>query len=420
MLLAAVVFVVFCGAAWYSARVGVSRLLSETATRLRGTEYEGEASRLAAKAEGFSPSDPEAHHARAVATAQKGEDAEAVRELEHAAALRPRYFQTWLRLGRARERAGDVDGAVSALRESIRLAPFYAEPRWQLGNTLLRAAKLEEAFAELRLAAASRPSLFPYTVELAWRAYEGDWRAVERAAAPSDDAARVALARFFVKRGLAREAAAQLRSSRGGVGAEERRALVGELIQAGQFREAREVWEGGAEGSGGEGSGEGELLDGGFEDKAALEGPGFGWRFGRGVQGVLVSLDVTGPRTGALSLRFQFEGTPDASALLATQLVTVEQGSRYLLRFAARAEEFVSGGPLVVNVLEAGAGQQPLAQSKQLPIGTRGWEDYEVEFVAPKATSAVLVVIRRQPCAQAQCPAFGRVWFDDFMLKKFP
>ena len=236
LLLAAVGFVVCCWAAWYAARVGASRLLSESATRLRGTEYEGEAARLASKAEGLSPSDPEAHDARAVAAAQRGEDKEAVSQLERAAALRPQYFQSWLRLGRARERAGDVGGAVSALRESTRLAPFYAEPRWQLGNTLLRAGSLEEAFAELRVAAASRPSLYPYTVELAWRVYGGDVRAVERAAAPANASARVALARYFARRGFGAEAVAQFRR-RLAVGLEARRREPKDMIDARQFRE---------------------------------------------------------------------------------------------------------------------------------------------------------------------------------------
>jgi hypothetical protein len=117
-------------------------------------------------------------------------------------------------------------------------------------------------------------------------------------------------------------------------------------------------------------------------------------------------------------LRFQFEGATNASARLATQLVTVEPGARYRLRFAARSEELVSGGLPFVAVLEAGGDERTVAHSKQLPTGTRGWEDYTVEFVAPEARGAVLVCIRRESCAQPPCPAFGRVWFDNFVLEK--
>jgi Flp pilus assembly protein TadD len=411
LLMAAVGCVVCCGAAWYAARVGVSRLFAETATRLRATEYEGEATRMVEMALRLSPSDPEAHYARAaVAAAAKegGEGALAVGELERATALEPRYYLTWLRLGRARERVGDVDGAVAAYGEAARLAPFYAAPRWQAGNTLLRAGRRGEAFEALRRAAASRPSLFLYTVELAWRAYDGDARAVAEAVSPQNASARVALARFFVKHGRTTDALAQFRAARNETTDEERQALIADLIAAGRYTEAREVWS--EKGAGG------ALIDGGFEDKARDEGAGFGWRFARGVAGASVSLDVSEPRAGAHSLRFEFGGTPDASVRLASQLVAVEPLARYRLRFAARTDELLSGGMPLVAVLDAGAGV--VASSTAIEPGTRGWKDYEVEFVAPETTGAVVLVIKRQSCAQTPCPIYGRVWFDDFALEK--
>lgn len=417
-LFAAAGFVVCCWAAWYAASAGASRLLSETATRLRATEYAGEAGRLSAKAEALSPSDPEAHYARAVAAAQRGEDIEAVAALERLAALRPRYYQTWLKLARARERAGDAEGALRALRESLRLAPFYAEPRWQLGNTLLRAGRREEAFAELRLAAASRPSLAPYTFDLAWRAYDEDARAVAQAAAPTNDAARVALARFFVKRGRASAALEQLRAASGGVGVEERRSLVGEMVAAGQFAEAYEVWAAGGRRVREEGSAESSFFDGGFEERSPINEPGFGWQFVNAAPQVSVSLDVTEPHAGARSLRFEFDGATDANARLASQLVRVEPDTRYRLRFAARTADLLSGAPPVVAVVEAAGEGRELARARELPQGSSAWQEYEVEFQTPGGARAVSVVVRRQSCAQPPCPVFGRVWFDDFSLQK--
>src|SRR2546423_15683149 len=89
--LAVVGLVLCCGAAWYSARAGVSRLLSETATGLSFTEYEAMATPLAESALRLSPSDPEAHYARAVAFAQGDEAAAAGVEVERGAELRARY-----------------------------------------------------------------------------------------------------------------------------------------------------------------------------------------------------------------------------------------------------------------------------------------------------------------------------------------
>src|SRR5256714_2601379 len=422
----AVVGLVLCfGAAWYSARAGVARLLSETATGLSFTEYEAMATPLAESAVRLSPSDPESHYARAVAFAQAGDASAAVAELERVAELRPRYYQTWLKLGRARERAGDAEGALAAYRESVRLAPFYAEPRWQLGNALLRGGRLDEAFAELRRAAASRPQLLAYTVELAWRAYGGDARAVTQAVAPQTDAARVSLARFFARHGRAEEALALWRDARRAVGDKEhnagdgeRRALVADLIAAGKYKEAYSVWAGDEKGagSGGVGSVDGaSLADGGFESKAGGDEQGFGWRFAPKQAGVAFSLDQSSPHGGTRSLFLNFDGAPDINTRFASQLVPAESGAHYRLTFAARAEDLVSGAPPVVSVLDA-AGERALAQSAPLARDTNGWREYELNFTA--TGDAVLVVIRRAGCDAASCPVFGRAWFDDFSLTK--
>src|SRR2546423_12356149 len=91
----AVVGLVLCfGAAWYSARAGVARLLSETATGLSFTEYEAMATPLAESAVRLSPSDPESHYARAVAFAQAGDASAAAAALGGVPGPPPRYFPT--------------------------------------------------------------------------------------------------------------------------------------------------------------------------------------------------------------------------------------------------------------------------------------------------------------------------------------
>jgi tetratricopeptide (TPR) repeat protein len=418
----------FVWGAWHTTRAGVSRLLSETATRLAGTEYEGEATRLAAGAARLSPADPEAHYALAVAAAQRGDEHSAVAELERAAALRPGYYLNWLRLGRARERAGDTQGALDAYGEAVRLAPAYAEPRWQAGNTLLRAGRLEEAFAELRRAASSRPALLPYTAELAWRAYGGDAAATLSALAPESTEAHIALARFFVRHGEREVAIEQYRAARGALNEDVRRTLVSEMFTAGMFREAREVWadlkgvrsdstrdattvsvKTDADFSDG-------IFNGSFESQAGADEPGFDWRIKRDARAVAFSLDGASPHGGARSLIAEFEGEAETSARLVSQTILVEPGARYTLRFAARTEDLKSGGMPVVAVLKT-TSDETLAQSESLPSDTAGvWREFEFEFRAP--AEAVTIVVRRAGCPTPVCPIFGRAWFDDFTLRK--
>ena len=97
----------------------------------------------------------------------------------------------------------------------------------------------------------------------------------------------------------------------------------------------------------------------------------------------------------------------------------VEPGARYRLSFHARTESVKTGGPPVVVVSDASADDaRVLAQSKPLPQGTTGWQEYEVELTAAPKTEAVLVGLRRENCDANPCPMFGRVWLDDFSLRK--
>lgn len=398
-----------CGwAAWSSARAGLARLFAESAPGLLRAGRAGEAERLARQAVRLGGSDPEARLALARVLAEGGDPGGAVEESERAAALRPRYYLSWLRLGRAREQAGDLRGGEEAYRAAVRLAPFYAAPRWQLGNLLLRAGRPAEAFAELRAAAASRPGLYGYTAETAWRVYGGDARAVAEAVAPRTPAAHAALARFFARRGRPAEAVEQFRAA-GRVEAGERQSLVEELVNARAYREAHAVWSGA--------DGAAALADGGFEGGAgAAPAGGFGWQFARDLEGVRASLDVTGPRQGSRSLLVEFAGAPGADARLAAQLAFVEPGARHRLTFAARASSLVTGGPVAVFVFDAAKEGRALAVARPLPRDG-DWEEYAVEFDAP-AEGGVRVVVRRQPCPAAPCPVYGRAWFDDFQIIK--
>jgi len=413
-LLAAAVMLACVAGARHAFRAGMSRLLAETAPRLSANFRGADALGVAERAVELNASDPEAHDALAVALARRGEFDAATRALERATTLRPRYFRQWQMLGRARTLVGDSEGALAAYAEAVRLAPFYAEPRWQLGNELLREGRTGEAFAELRRAAESRPALAAYTAELAWRSYDSDASAVAGAVAPASPQGRVALARFFARRGRESEALEQYRAGGREAGEAERRALVADLIAAGKYRAAREVWAGDAAAASSEADAPG-VGDGGFESQSSLAGAGFEWQFARDQPAVRFSLDTAAPRAGARSLLVNFGGDPDPAARLVSKLFTVEPGARYRLTFAARSEALVSAGMPVVALLDP-ADARVLAQSESVPEKTDGWRDYQIEFTTP--ADGALIVVRRSGCAAQKCPIFGRLWLDDFNLQK--
>jgi|GEM_PF-255163 len=368
----------------------------------------------------LAPADPEAHAARAHELSESGREAEAVKEFQAAAALRPRDYGLWLELGRASEQAGMTEEPLAAFRRAVQLAPYYALPRWRLGRLLLRAGRRDEAFAELRRAAESDPSLLTKVIHLAWAAYERDAGDVRRVIRPQSTQSSLALARFFMRENRVSEAADLFRSL-GSSAEPERRAWLAELLAAKRFREAHEVWASAGGAGGGADRAGAELLNGGgFEGGVSLDDPGFGWKAKSADPSVRVSLDIHDPQAGARSLLLEFNGGSDPATRLVSQLALVEAGERYRLSFAARTEGVVTGGTPVVTVTDAGSDGRALGQSPPIPEGTTPWRAYAVDLTTPEATEAVLVAVRRQNCAGMPCPIFGRVWFDAFSLQRLP
>jgi Tetratricopeptide repeat len=407
--LASVILFSACAlAAWASMRAGAARLLAKYAV----VAASAEPAQLAVE---LSPSDAETHTARGSVLFGMKETGGALAEFERAAALRPRDYFVWLQLGRARDEAGDADGAARALQEAIRLAPFYSEPRWQYGNFLYRRGRLDEGFDEMRRAAESNPSLYPAFADLAWGTNKGDARAVVAVVRPHTDAQRLALARLFARSGKTDDALALLRASVE-LDADERKSLLLEFLKAKQFRAAYEVW---ARGRGVAPGGVGVFDNPGFEGPVDLSERGFGWRQEHAVNGVTLSRDIKTANSGARSLLLEWAGEPNPGATVISQLVLVEPGARYRLSFAARTEGVKAGAlPLVFVADESADDERVLAESRTLPPGASPWQLYEVEFTAGAKTEAVLVGIRRQNCESSPCPMFGRVWLDDFSLRK--
>ena len=95
-------------------------------------------------------------------------EAEAEASLEIATSLRDGSEDLWIELGNTREELGDRQGALAAFDRAVRSAPYYAHTHWQRGNLLLRMGRYDEAFADLRQAAARNREYFPTLINLAW------------------------------------------------------------------------------------------------------------------------------------------------------------------------------------------------------------------------------------------------------------
>jgi tetratricopeptide (TPR) repeat protein len=396
--------------AWHALRWYIGNTMAEFATDL-------ETARVAAR---LAPDDPQSHYTLAVQTRKSflpGEMAEALRQCEQAASLSPNDYRLWMDLGRMREQAGDAEGGARALRRATELAPHYAMPRWYLGNLLLRQGQYDEAFAELRRAGDADPTLRPQVFNLAWRIYGENVQAVTAAVGDSAPA-RAQLAEYLVNQKRVDDSI-RLWSS---LSPDEKReqAATGErlmrvLFGAKRFRLVLQVYR---DYSGATDVSLANLLNGGFEDEVGAPGASlFGWQVVQ-VPQTQIRIDPYVHAGGRRSLRIIFNAPSALEFRNVSQFIVVEPNARYQLEYWARTEDLKSASTLVTEVVDAADPSRVLGASAPLPTGTNDWQPVKVEFTTPAQTEGITVRLNRAQCMATVCPIFGKVWYDDFDLKR--
>jgi hypothetical protein len=343
-----------------------------------------------------------------------------VTELEQAIRLRPHHYYQWLDLGVTLDRLNDLNGAFSAVTESVHLAPSFAQPRWQLGNFLYRQERYEEAFRELRYAAKSNPTFGEPLRDLAWVASAGNAEKLEEFVAPETQIDHILLARYSAKSGDGSEAVRQVREA-GPANDGPSEVLAGEvvaqLVLNKQFIQAYDAWRLSRQRSVGSfDNAIGRILNGNFADPLPQDDPGFGWQLSL-TPGVKAFIDPAGPPTGGRSIRFEFRGEDPPSARLLSQLVLLKTSTRYTVTLFARTEGLVTGGPPVILVSAIGKTEtKTVGQSRPFPTGDSTWTALKVDFATENDTQAAIISLTRLSCDQSPCPIFGRLWLGDFAM----
>jgi tetratricopeptide (TPR) repeat protein len=347
-----------------SARFGFSRLLTRYALITHSTP-------VADAAVNVSPSDPDAHRARAAAYNSQQQYAEATYSLEQAVALRYRDDYLWIELGNTREDLGDTTGALAALDEAVRWAPYYAHTHWQRGNLLLRTNHTNEAFADLRQAANANPKYLPNLIDLAWGISKGDLKTTEALIEVDNDHKRRALIRYLADK---------------------------------SFRDAFTLAYGSTSTS---------LLNGGFEEPLVLNDVTFGWIVAPEQKNHL-AVDVSEKLEGAKSLQINFDNNWTPGTPLLSQTIVVEPEKTYRLSFAAKTKDLVTGGPPFIAVQDA-TNNQLLGKSESLT--TNSWLTLNLEFTTLRSSQAAIIRLERNNC-DASCPIFGTLWLDQFYIEQ--
>jgi hypothetical protein len=340
----------------------------------------------------------------------------ALSEYERAATLAPNDYLLWTELGRARATAGDIEGGVAALRRAVALAPNYAEQRWHLGNVLLRAGRNEEAFAELRRAGDADPDKYrPPVFNLAWQLYGPEMDRVMDAVGKTPEARG-----YLVGVLLGRNRLDDALKIWAGLGVEGRHAqaaagerLAGALYAQEQYRRAAQVLaEAGRQNVSPE-----QVSNGGFESDIGAAGQFFRWQVMQ-VAGARIAVDARVAHSGTRSLLVVLEASNHVEFRNVWQAIAVEPSTRYRLTYFVRTDSLNTAASLVTLVTDAASDTNALAASQPVPTGTNDWQQAALEFTTGAKTEGIAVRVVRAGCATGACPAYGKIWYDDFDLQR--
>ena len=339
-----------------------------------------------------------------------------VGSFEKTVRLSPFDFRWWVEYGRSLERAGHPYDAEIALRQAIKLAPNYAYPHWQLGNFYLRQGLGDEAFTELRRTTTNNQVYRNQVFALGWD-YFGHQPAVVEQLAANTPEVRADLASFFAMR---KQPADALRIWNSLSDAEKNeypqtsRWIAQVTYETLAFREGVEF----SRQAGIDPDALPETITNrSFESPIKnIDETYFDWKIGRGDGKIDVTPDQAVKHSGMKSLRITFKAYIRPELAHVWQNVAVAAATHYQLRFWVRTENLKSGGPPVVEVVNA-TDNKLLAASSAFPAGTNDWQQLIVDFATPENGNGVFVRIARGFCGDI-CPIVGIVWLDDFELAR--
>lgn len=380
-----------------------------------------QAAEIAEFAVELSPDNPKTHYSLAALRERTflNEDFQkALAGYERAVSLAPNDFRLWFDLGKARDQNGDQKGAEKAYRRALELAPNYSRVHWALGNLLLRQGKTEEAFAEIRRAAANDPSYANPAVGVAWQFYDGDVPTISEKIGDSMPI-KAALSNFLASQKRFDESFALWNE----LSAEDKRttyktdseALLNSLVATKNYRDALNVYTQITQFDGDRPE-IGKITNGGFEAdiKTGSAANLFDWLIADGLQPQIL-FDATQKHGGSRSLVIVFKSMNGQDFRAIQQPVVVESEKHYRFEAYVRSE-LETPATLKWEIVDL-SDEKILASTEALPNNS-DWMPLAAEFDTTRSTQAVMIRLVRVPCPVSMCPINGKVWFDDFSLRK--
>jgi hypothetical protein len=169
---------------------------------------------------------------------------------------------------------------------------------------------------------------------------------------------------------------------------------------------AKDVWKGWR------GDGIRTIHDGSFELKPLNRA--FGWRMGRLPQ-VVMERTSQFPFEKNYCIHVHFNGKQNVLLNHLSQIVPVEPGRNYVLKFARRSRNITTDQGIFLEAV--GYGCQGLRVQSEPVTGTSSWMVEEVEVPVPAGCEAVLIQLRRKESLMFDSMISGDYWLDAVELK---
>jgi Tfp pilus assembly protein PilF len=339
-------------------------------------------------------------------------------------ALNPEATEAWLDLATAYELDGKTEEAREAYLQAKKSYPVSADVAWRYGNFLLRQGEGEQAlaYAELRRAIEADPQR---AAEAFSRAYRTNPNIDELLGLllPPEQSVYVDViweALGASQLAVAKTVWAQLLTTHPHLGMRDVDHFVSELLQAGEFAEARRVWD--------QGMATMNLppllqprssvvWDPSFETD--MNGNAFSWHYVPLAQGVSIGLDKTEKLSGNQSLRLSFDGKHDPDLEAACTLAIVQPSTTYRFSGWIKTKAITSDQGIGFRLGAIGGASAPVVNSRQV-LDTNPWTLLEQSWTSGADVHRVQICVTRDASENPEVRISGTAWVDDVNLLPQP
>ena len=335
-----------------------------------------------------------------------------------AIALSPDATEAWLDLATAYELDGKTEEARDAYLQAKKSYPVSAEVSWRYGNFLLRQGELPQSYQELRRGLEADGTRSAAAFSRAYRSNPNIDELLAQLLPPYPwvyvDVIKEALSEKQLA--VARIVWARLLTLHPRLTVGDFEGLVFQLQQAGEFTEARRVWDQGTStmnlpplfqprGS--------VVWDPSFESEA--NGFFFSWTFQPITQGVHIVFDKTEKHSGRQSLRLSFDGQHNPNLDAACTCADVQPGASYRLSGWIKTRDLTTDQGVGFRIYPYGNSAAPLVNTKQI-YGNNPFTLIDQAWTANPNVRLVKICITREPSDDPYVRISGTAWVDDVNL----